>query len=547
MSSDCENVSAQMMELLYGELPADARASVDAHVAGCARCRGELEGFEKTRALARRGLDEAPPARAHAAIMAAAAAHLATQAQPAVRKPAAPEKVSFWDRVRARWAFPTFATVGALAVFVLANRVFLNPERTLQRPPAAEPAEAPAPAPGTQTGAQPDPMPAPLPPVASAPQPSPASASSSKPERFAQEAQRGARAHHGTKMLAAPADMPTGEKKPAAGKRDVADAFEGLDSGGMGERHGGAKKAKKEEGGRGTFAEPPPPAMAAPPADKMAREQPEQRNDRRFAAPPPPREEEAAKPKAKAPVARTELSKEADAVSSRAAAPSKPATPAPSKSTVDLIRGDTDRSATVGGSGKGRAVGSLAGPGQTGGFGSGAAEQAPMPAPARNKAPRPVAAAPAPASTISETAPPPPPAAPVTAGKPRAKRSNAAPAADDGQETALDSEAKDEKKQSDGKAKPNEALLLRADRLFAEGRWTEAAAVYRELLRRDPRNDDAERWRRRLVAAESAEVTEKHNADLAQRRDAEAARARKAAPAKAAKSPAKAASGAAAE
>jgi hypothetical protein len=545
MSSDCENVSAQMMELLYGELPADARASVDAHVAGCARCRGELAGFEKTRALARQGLDEAPPARAHAAIMAAAAAHLAAQAQPAARKPVAPEKVSFWDRVRARWAFPTFATVGALAVFVLANRVFLNPERTLQRPPAAEPAEAPAP--GTQTGAaRPDPMPAPQPPAASAPQPEPASASSSKPERFAQQAQAGARARPGTKMLA---DMPAGEKKPAAGKRDYADPFEGLDSGGAGEKRGGAKKAKKEEGGRGTFAEPPPPAMAAPPADKMAEQQRQQRIDRRFAPPPPPREEEAPRPKAAAPVARTELSKEADAVSSRAAAPAKPATPAPSKSTVDLLRGDSDRSATVGGAGKGRAVGSLAGPGQAGGFGSGAAEAAPMPAPARNKAPRPAAAAPAPApaSTIAETAPPPPPAAPVTASKPRAKRINAAPAADDGQETALDSEAKDEKKQSDGKAKPNEALLLRADRLFAEGRWTEAAAVYRELLRRDPRNDDAERWRRRLVAAETAEVSEKHNADLAQRREAEAARARKAAPAKAAKAPAKAASGAAAE
>ena len=545
MPSDCENVSAQMMELLYGELPADARASVDAHVAGCARCRGELEGFEKTRALARQGLDEAPPARAHAAIMAAAAAHLAAQAQPAARKPAAPAKVSFWDRVRARWAFPTFATVGALAVFVLANRVFLNPERTL-RAPAAVPAEVPAPAPAAQTQARPDPMPVPLPPAASSPEP--ASASSSKPQRFAQESQAGARTRHGTKMLA-PANMPAGEKKPAAGKSDFSDPFEDLDSGGGGEKRGGAKKAKKEEGGRGTFAEPPPPAMAAAPADKMAREQPEQRNDRRFAAPPPPREEEAAKPKAKAPVARTELSKEADAVSSRAATPSKPATPAPSKSTVDLIRGGADRSATVGGAGKGSAVGSLAGPSKGGGYGSGAAQAAPMPAPARNKAPRPVAAVPtpAPASTISETAPPPPPAGPVTAGKARAKRSNAAPAADDGQETALDSEAKDEKKQSDGKAKPNEALLLRADRLFAEGRWTEAAAVYRELLRRDPRNDDAERWRRRLVAAETAEVSEKHNADLAQRREAEAARARKAAPAKAAKAPAKAASGAAAE
>ena len=131
MATNCEDVSAQMMELLYGELPADARASVNAHVAGCARCRTELAGFEKTRAVARRGLDEAPPARAHAAIMQAAAAHLAAQAQPAARKAPVPDKVSFWDRVWVRWAFPTLATVGAVAVFMVANRVFLNPERTL--------------------------------------------------------------------------------------------------------------------------------------------------------------------------------------------------------------------------------------------------------------------------------------------------------------------------------------------------------------------------------------------------------------------------------
>ena len=154
MASNCEDVSAQMMELLYGELPADARANVDAHVAGCARCRSELEGFEKTRAVARQGLDEAPPARAHAAIMQAAAAHLAAQAQPAARKPAAPEQVSFWDRVRARWAFPTLATVGAVAVFLIANRVFLNPERTLELHEAAEaPAAAPAPVPAPMPAA----------------------------------------------------------------------------------------------------------------------------------------------------------------------------------------------------------------------------------------------------------------------------------------------------------------------------------------------------------------------------------------------------------
>ena len=152
MASNCEDVSAQMMELLYGELPADARANVDAHVAGCARCRAELDGFEKTRAVARQALVEAPPTRVRAAILNAAAAHLAAQAQPAAaaapapapaRKPVVEEKVSFWDRLRTRWAFPTFATVGAVAVFLIANRMFLDPEKTLHHPAATQGAESP--------------------------------------------------------------------------------------------------------------------------------------------------------------------------------------------------------------------------------------------------------------------------------------------------------------------------------------------------------------------------------------------------------------------
>ena len=55
-----------------------------------------------------------------------------------------------------------------------------------------------------------------------------------------------------------------------------------------------------------------------------------------------------------------------------------------------------------------------------------------------------------------------------------------------------------------------ETLIQRADRFFAEGRWTEAAAAYRELLRTDPRNHDAERWRQRLVVAnQNADVSER--------------------------------------
>ncbi|HVZ89003.1 MAG TPA: hypothetical protein VHG72_18685, partial [Polyangia bacterium] len=49
-----------------------------------------------------------------------------------------------------------------------------------------------------------------------------------------------------------------------------------------------------------------------------------------------------------------------------------------------------------------------------------------------------------------------------------------------------------------------ESPVARADRLFGQGRWADAARAYRELLRRDPHNADAARWRQRLAAAEAA-------------------------------------------
>ena len=68
--------------------------------------------------------------------------------------------------------------------------------------------------------------------------------------------------------------------------------------------------------------------------------------------------------------------------------------------------------------------------------------------------------------------------------------------------------------------------MQRADRLFAEGHWNEAAAAYRELLRREPHSGDADRWRRRL---RSPRMPTSANAAPRPRK-----RARKAAPAKAA-------------
>ena len=140
MAADCEQIRGRMLELLYGELPAEARAEVQAHVAGCAACRAELAALESTRALARRALAaDAPPPRARAAILQAAAA--AARARPAAV--VAPSKPSFWASLRGRWTFPTFATIGAVAIFLLASRIFLEPEKTYQRGRAAlAPAEA---------------------------------------------------------------------------------------------------------------------------------------------------------------------------------------------------------------------------------------------------------------------------------------------------------------------------------------------------------------------------------------------------------------------
>ncbi len=129
MAADCEQTRGRMLELLYGELAAGARAEVDAHVAGCPACKAELRALEATRGLARQALAaDAPPARARAAILQAAAA-----AVPARKGAAAVARPSWWDRLRGRWTLPTFATIGAVAVFLLASRIFLEPEKTYQR------------------------------------------------------------------------------------------------------------------------------------------------------------------------------------------------------------------------------------------------------------------------------------------------------------------------------------------------------------------------------------------------------------------------------
>jgi hypothetical protein len=424
MAIGCEDVSARMMELLYGEVPPDERATLETHVAGCARCRAELAGFQATRAAARRALDaDSPPARAHEAIMrAAAAAVAAKEPQPIAARPL-PARPSFWERLRARWTLPTFATVGAIAVVVLASKVFLEPEKTVELGrrtvhPVTE--EVPAPAAPAVAPRQPEPAEA-------AKTAAPAEKRDLRKDEtelaLGKEKQQLAdkpRAH------ATAAAEPPPERKRAAPAEGIGGLASGKGSGAaMRQKAASSLDGLAEESGEGAAPAPQP-------------------SKRAFAPPPPP----------------------------RAQAPSAPAANGAGEGGAfdDEIAANADSS-------PGRASGRLPG-------GAGTAPPAHAAAKAKKAA--------APEDTFRDldrvapaAAPPPAPAPPPPAAAPVA------------QAEARRAESKSESKPA------GESPVAHADRLFAEGRWADAARAYRELLRRDPRNADAARWRQRVAAAEA--------------------------------------------
>ena len=51
---DCASGVELLMEYLEGELSAEVRAAIEAHVAGCARCTAFLESYRATPAILQR-------------------------------------------------------------------------------------------------------------------------------------------------------------------------------------------------------------------------------------------------------------------------------------------------------------------------------------------------------------------------------------------------------------------------------------------------------------------------------------------------------------
>jgi hypothetical protein len=134
------------------------------------------------------------------------------------------------------------------------------------------------------------------------------------------------------------------------------------------------------------------------------------------------------------------------------------------------------------------------------------AEKAPRPREAARPM-APAAAPPPPPATASAPAPRPPAPAPRPSAQPSyARKPSAAPAEPAGDEAAeLDrAPAKQKKRELSDDELSVEELVQRADRAFAQQRWSEAADHYRALVRRFPGDVRVKTWSGRLRAAEQA-------------------------------------------
>ena len=143
------DIEERLIDFLYGELDAEARAAFDAHVTACDACRSEVRASEQTRAAARAvvraPLEEPVPAAVRARVMDAAAR--ATVARGISGHAPAPNVAGPRTRVAARWfawlrarfALPMFATVAAICALLLVREtIFREARRPLGETPPAD-------------------------------------------------------------------------------------------------------------------------------------------------------------------------------------------------------------------------------------------------------------------------------------------------------------------------------------------------------------------------------------------------------------------------
>jgi hypothetical protein len=480
-----DDANARLLDLVYGEGTAAERQALEAHVATCAACQAQLASLGDTRARVRTALEDAPvPARAHARILEAAtqaAAPVAAPAQTAAAAAAAvapvsaarpPSGPSLWQRLLGKWTLPTFATVGAVAVVVIASKVFLEPEKTMER--------------GREIA------------TATAPPPEAPAAAAARAELEAKVAAQ-------DKEVAESLAKASTEAEKAQIRADASRRF--------GPSAGARSAFNDSKGGRPgllggkTFAERMH-AHAAAASDKTAAE--EKKAEKRDFAPPPTgwKEGTAAGAVASAPAAA--------APEEPAPVAAKPAPPPPAAAPPVAHR--AVRKSKV------AADNPLDGLGDFRGGVPSASEEAdqrveeggggPSAYAAKKAAPKPeakpVVAASAPASQAA-----PREKAPAAPAKDAPRPSAKAEKARSNDENLVEHESPAHAEPAPAPAPSQDTLTRRADHFFAVQRWSEAIAAYQELLRLYPNADLKTRWRERIaqaktyVAQESAQTASK--------------------------------------
>ena len=471
----CSEVSSLLIDFLYEEMPAEQRREFLAHVEGCAACRAEVKAMSSTlghaRAALRGPLAEEPPPGVRARVLEAARAAAAAKATEfGSRKPRptrAPDLEGFFARLwKTPWLVPALGAAGvATAVFLV--KVIKNPQVLPEQRPAVtkaltQPTAAPqelkqAPLrPETERG-----------PTAAPTVPAPA-----------EQGLAGLARKPSAKSVEAPyAEMRNAKKTGSGGLRPAARALDNLDKA---ERRSyddllneastararvpaGEATASKGGGKASTPSKRPADAIVQrAPAPAMHADKDEARLDERpllqarkgaiaesagssgrWAQPPPLRAAEAPAAAAPAPVASV-------------------ATPA------------ANRPAPA------------------------AARQAPAaskPAPAEEAE----ALADLEARVGSPVAKGPPRSAAPTKMREPVRAAPASPAAQ--------AEAPADKKKAAQKTETSsfEERVRKAEKLFAEKKWAEAAAAFRALLAQAPSNPAAKTWRERVAAADLAQ------------------------------------------
>lgn len=446
----CSDISSRLVDFLYEELSAAERTEFSVHLASCPTCAAEVKAssraLQRTRTALAGPLNEDPPARVHANILAAARA----AAQPA-RKPRVEAQEGFFARLwKAPWLIPAMGAAGvATAVFLI--KVIKNPEVLPVREPAS-PAALSTPQPTEEKSPSPAASPA-------EPQADQAAANKDEARPTAVGKSVGAASRSGHTRPASRAAAPTPAPAPAPVKRKMAsdDLLMDLD----------VRRAPTIDKSRESASEGAAPMM-------------------KRAAPAPA-------------VTNTPVSSPKPAATGRPLnAPGNWAEPPPRG------QGSKDDRAEDGNM---RAKESARGAGASQPRGEvlqarpQRAAEAPSPAPAASG----FALPPAPSAPPAKAAPP--------ASEPRAKAKKSAALEDMADEVAdsaplhsVAAEREIDRADKKGAARPEslQERVRKADKLYEEKKWAQAAAAYSGLLVEAPSHPNAPTWRKRLYFAERA-------------------------------------------